>query len=107
MPRGWTCGPAQPKSIPAPIQVSVRQRIEAHAAENFAGRYARLDIRFRGRFCYVDAFKEPDKKHHPKPGWFEGAAEQLRETPVHLIRQAHKDDVVKCAGHFFKFTMAF
>jgi len=99
MPRGWTWGPAQPKSIPAPIQASVRQRIEAHAAKNFSGRCARLDIRFRGRFCYVDAFKEPDKKHFPKPSWLEGSAEQgwqqLRDTPVHLIRLAYTGDLEK------------
>jgi hypothetical protein len=30
-------------------------RIEHFAAEHFAGRYTRLDIRFRGQFCYIDA----------------------------------------------------
>ena len=40
-------------------QSEVRQRIERHAASNYAGRYIRLEIRFRGALCYIDAFTEP------------------------------------------------
>ncbi len=45
--------------IPEPLEVEVRRKIEAYAAKHFHGRYTRLDIRFRGQFCYVDAFIEP------------------------------------------------
>jgi hypothetical protein len=41
-------------------QLEVRQRIERHAASNYAGRYSRLGIRFRGALCYIDAFTEPE-----------------------------------------------
>jgi hypothetical protein len=108
MPRGWTWGPAQPKNIPATVQASTRKRIEEHAAKNFAGRYARLDIRFRGRFCYVDAFKEPDVKHDAPPSWFEGTAEQwwqqMRDTPLHLIRLTYTGDVEKWELAFFTYS---
>ena len=40
-------------------QSEVHQRIERHAASNYAGRYIRLEIRFRGALCYIDAFTEP------------------------------------------------
>lgn len=108
MPRGWTWGAALPKSIPEPIQTSVRQRIEAYAAKNFAGHYARLDIRFRGRFCYVDAFKEPDKKLDAPPDWFEGTPEQwsqrMRDTPLHLIRLTYTGDAEKWNLAFFTYS---
>lgn len=47
------------KKIPDSKKREVTQRIEKYAAENYAGKYVRLDIRFRGQFCYIDAYTEP------------------------------------------------
>lgn len=47
------------KKIPESKKREVTQRIEQFAAENYAGRYTRLDIRFRSQFCYIDAYTEP------------------------------------------------
>ena len=92
MPKGGTWGPAKPTSIPEPVQASIRERINAHAAKNYSGQYTRLDIRFNGRFCYVDGFKEPDDCDMSPPS-FSGTAEQwlqhVRDTPIHLIRLAY------------------
>ena len=76
--------------IPDRTRAETERRILAYAAEHFAGRYTRLDIRFRGQFCYVDAFTEPVLT----PGWppadwpetREEMAERLRNTPTHLCR---------------------
>ncbi len=38
-----------------------RPRILAHA-KHYAGRYARLDVRFKGALCHVDAYIEPDTR---------------------------------------------
>jgi hypothetical protein len=65
-------------------------RIRSYAEQHFAGRYTRLDIRFCGQFCYVDAYQEPD----PLPDWSppdwpetrEEYVERLRATPVKLCR---------------------
>ena len=71
-------------------QLEVRQRIEHHAALNFAGRYIRLEIRFRGALCYVDAFTEPQL---PGPSLLKATGEtkeqyveRLRSFPTHLGR---------------------
>ena len=71
-------------------QSEVRQRIERHAASNYAGRYIRLEIRFRGALCYVDAFTEPQP---PSPSLLkttgetkEQYVERLRSFPTHLGR---------------------
>ena len=46
------------------LKAAVKQRLEArigrYAEAHLAGRYRRLDIRFRGQFCYVDAYTEPE-----------------------------------------------
>ena len=75
--------------IPDKTKAEVRRRLEAYAAKHYAGRYTRLDLRFRGPFCYVDAFREPDVSG-PLHG--ESAAERLerlRNTPTHLCRLRH------------------
>jgi hypothetical protein len=83
------------KPIPPATQELVRRRILAHAEEHYAGRFIRIDVRFRGALCYIDAFQEP------RPG-SEGVAsltgetpaefaERVRNTPVHLVRLRHFD----------------
>ncbi|MEW6374555.1 MAG: hypothetical protein AB1502_02040 [Thermodesulfobacteriota bacterium] len=71
-------------------QLEVRQRIERHAASNYAGQYIRLGIRFRGALCYVDAFTEPLP---PSPALLKATGEtkeqyveRLRSFPTHLGR---------------------
>ena len=71
-------------------QSEVRQRIERYAASNYAGRYIRLEIRFRGALCYIDAFTEPQP---PSPSQLkitgetkEQFIERLRSFPTHLGR---------------------
>ncbi|MCB8951918.1 MAG: hypothetical protein H6650_07895 [Ardenticatenales bacterium] len=52
-PKRWMFDPGSGgKKIPGNIKREVTQRIEEFAAENYAGKYTRLDIRFRGQFCY-------------------------------------------------------
>jgi len=45
--------------IPPAKQLEVRERLERYAAKHYAGRYTRLEIRFRGALCYMDAYQEP------------------------------------------------
>ena len=76
--------------IPAAVRMRTEQRIRAYAAARYAGKFAQLDIRFRGALCYIDAFTEPEK---PSPGLLRSLGEtrqqyydRLRATPVHLCR---------------------
>lgn len=73
------------KKIPENKKREVTQRIKTFAGENYAGKYTRLDIRFRGKFCYIDAFTEP----YVSEDWPESREEmieRLRNTPTHLCR---------------------
>ena len=92
MPRGqWVFDPDSGcVKIPEAVKRRTAARIERYAADNFAGMYARLDIRFRGQFCYIDAYTEPTVRDNwPPPDWPEPRAayyERLRNTPTHLCR---------------------
>jgi hypothetical protein len=84
-----------PDSGGVEISDAVKQRTEARiqavAAEEFPNRYLRLEIRFRGHFCYVDAFTDPDDEgpDWPPADWGktrEDELERMRATPLHLCR---------------------
>ena len=47
------------RKIPEAMKQDVVKRIERIARRRYAGHYTRLDIRFRGQFCYIDAYREP------------------------------------------------
>jgi hypothetical protein len=47
------------KKIPPLVQERIRRRILTYAEAKYRGRYTRLDIRFRGALCYIDAYIDP------------------------------------------------
>ena len=77
--------------IPEWVKREVQQHLAAVAEKHLPGKYTRLDIHFRGQFCYIDAYQEPPKL---APGWppkdwpetAEAYLERLRNTPTHLCR---------------------
>src|SRR5437870_5645262 len=83
--------------IPEIVQRRTEQRLHRYAEEHFAGCYTRLDVRFRGQFCYVDAYTEPTPPSPtwPPPDWPETREEyleRLRNTPTHLCRLRYFGD---------------
>lgn len=92
MPRGqWVFAPdSGGVKIPDAVKQRTQARIQRYAEQNHAGKFTRLDIRFRGQFCYIDAFTEPHiSDNWPPPNWPESREtyiERLRNTPTHLCR---------------------
>jgi hypothetical protein len=87
----WVFDPALGgMKIPPAVQTDIQKRIQNVAEKQFQGRYTRLDIRFRGQFCYIDAYVESKMNENwPPPDWPETREEYLermRKTPVHLCR---------------------
>jgi hypothetical protein len=83
--------------IPEMVRQRTEQRLRRYAEEHFAGRYTRLEIRFRGQFCYMDAYQEPEPlgSDWPPPDWPESREEyleRLRNTPTHLCRLRYFGD---------------
>lgn len=75
---------------PKDVQGRIRKRIEEYADKNYAGRYTRLDIQFKGVFCYIDAYQEPDEPSESLLKITRETREEylkrLSETPTHLCR---------------------
>ena len=108
--RSWVFDPdSGGVRIPDKIKPQVEQRIRAYAEQHFAGKYTRLDIRFRGVFCYIDAYTEPEE---PGPGWppvdwpetREQYLERLRNTPTHLCRLRYFGDIDRWSFGFYTYS---
>jgi hypothetical protein len=77
------------RSVPKPLRRRIEERINRHAKRRFKGKYTHLAIRFRGKFCYIDAYTEPEvPKRLPRdfPETKQELVERLRNTPTHLCR---------------------
>ncbi len=76
--------------ISAAVKRRTEQRIRAYAEAHYAGKYTRLDIRFRSQFCYIDAYTEPVlAEGWPPEDWpetREETIERMRNSPIHLCR---------------------
>ncbi len=44
--------------IPPVLQNETRRRIVAHADRHYRAGFDRIDVWFRGQFCYIDAYKD-------------------------------------------------
>lgn len=90
--------------IPQKLQPRVRQRILAHAENFYSGKYNRIKVRFRGQFCYIDAYKEPYVEKNFNSDLYgeslEEHIERLRNIPIHLCR-------LRFFGHEDRWSMAF
>ncbi len=83
--------------IPDVVKQRTEARIQAVAADEFPGRYLRLDIRFHGHFCYIDAYTDPEDEgpDWPPANWSgsrEEYLERMRATPIHLCRLRYFED---------------
>ena len=74
--------------IPELVQRRTEERLRRYAEEHFAGRYTRLVVRFRGQFCYIDAYTEPEKPgpNWPPADWPETREEYRPRTPSRFRR---------------------
>jgi hypothetical protein len=47
--------------IPPAVRQRITERIQKHAQTKYAGKFTRLEIRFHGALCYIDAFVKPEE----------------------------------------------
>ena len=95
--------------IPETVQRRTEDRIRRYAEQHFAGRYIKLAIRFRGQFCYIDAYQEPEPlgPNWAPPDWSETREEhleRLRNTPVHLCRLRYFGDQEHWGFAFYTYS---
>lgn len=97
---GWIRVRASAGKIPERVQVTLRQRLERHAATHYIGRCREVLVRFRGRYAYVDAFPE-------KEDLLSKAAEEIgriKSTPIHLFRLGYLGDSERWEFAFYKYS---
>src|SRR5437867_1560645 len=95
-------------TIPDVIRKTTEQRVRRYAETHYAGKFTRLDIRFRGALCYIDAYTEPAA---PSPNLLrplreprEQYLERLRRTPVHLCRLRYFGDEQSWSLAFYTYS---
>lgn len=91
------------------VKRRIEQRINDYAEANLVGRYTRLDIRFRGEFCYLDAYTEPEPlpDDWPPPGFSETREEhieRMRNTPFHLFRLKYLGNMEEWGLSFYSYA---
>ena len=108
-PKQWVFDPdSGGVKIPEAVKRRTQERIRRYAEAHFAGRYTRLDIRFRSQFYYVDAYTEPEPlgPGWPPPDWPESREEyleRLRNTPRHLCRLRYFGNEERWGFAFFSY----
>src|SRR5439155_14777285 len=83
----WVYSPHSGGQKPKPaVQDRIRDRILKHAAKHYAGKFDRIDVRFRGALCYIDAY-EASSPH-----------------PTHLARLRYKGDESSMSVAFYIYS---
>jgi len=94
--------------IPKAVQERTRQRILKYAERKYKGKFVRLDVRFRGPLCYIDAYKAPNlPRDWPPKDWDETRSQmikRLRNTPVHLCRLRYFGNENEWSLAFFTYS---
>ncbi len=105
----WTYNPHSGGSkIPKLAKERTRSRILAYAEKHFAGKYTRIDVRFRGALCYIDAYTEPYVPDEFDPSDYretrEEHIERLRNIPTHLCRLRYFGDEDRWTMAFYTYS---
>ncbi|MEL6139125.1 MAG: hypothetical protein AAFR42_17180 [Cyanobacteria bacterium J06628_6] len=94
--------------IPERVRERTRQRVLTYAEQRYAGKYNRIDVRFRSHFCYIDAYVEPfipEKFDETLYGCTrEERIQFLRDVPTHLCRLRYKGDEEKWVMAFYAYS---
>lgn len=94
--------------VPKAVQERTKQRILDYAEAHYAGKYNRLNIRFRSQFCYIDAYVEPvlapDFPPPDFPETREECLERMRNNPIHLCRLRYFGDEDSWSFAFYTYS---
>ncbi|MDO8726391.1 MAG: hypothetical protein Q7J35_10025 [Candidatus Methanoperedens sp.] len=94
--RMWVFSPnSGGKKIPDLVRIDVEKRINDVAEQQLKGKFIRLDLSFKGQFCYIDAFTEPAVDENWNEELLQETREEhierLRNSPLHLCRLRYFD----------------
>ena len=75
------------KGIPEFVQLRTQHRILDWAAKERAGKFTRIDVRFRVDYCYIDVYPGPEDLE--------------RNTPIHLCRLRYLGDENRWGFYYY------
>jgi hypothetical protein len=109
MPYTWVYDPQSGGvKIPPAVQERTRKRILDYAEKHYAGKFTRIDVRFRGQLCYIDAYIEPQVPSDYDPKLYgesrEEHIERLRNMPTHLGRLRYFGDENRWSLAFYTYS---
>lgn len=95
--RVWAFSPnSGGKKIPDMVKIDVEKRINDIAEQQLKEKFVRLDLSFKGQFCYIDAFTEPAVDENWDEAIFQETMEEhierMRNSPLHLCRLRYLDN---------------
>jgi hypothetical protein len=94
--------------IPGRAKDRIRQRFLKDAEAHYAGKYLRIEVRFRSQFCYIDAYTEPhlsdDYDQQLLGVSRDQHIEQMRNTPTHLCRLRYFGEEERWSMDFFTYS---
>jgi len=88
-------------SIPEIARRQLTDRLETHARTAWGERCARVDVRFRGEYAYIDAL---ERDPWISPTVTEQEMELIRETPTKLCRLTWTGDTDSWGFAFYKYS---
>ena len=94
------------QKIPPAVRDRTTARLVRYANEHHGGKFTRIDVRFRGALCYIDAFTDPGRLHGEPPlgenhqQW----VERLQTTPTHLCRIRYFGDEERWSLAFYTYS---
>ena len=88
-------------SIPEYARHALEDRLETHARTAWTERCAGVNVRFRGKYAYVDVF---DGDPWLMPGSTTEEKEQIRETSVKMCRLTWTGDMDSWEFAFHKYS---
>jgi len=96
------------RKIPDSAKSRIQRRILTHAEKHYSGKYNRIEVRFRDKFCYIDAFTEPYVPPDYDPEMFGKSREEridwLRSIPTHLCRLRYFGDDDRWTMSFYTYS---
>jgi hypothetical protein len=88
-------------AIPERVRRPLRDRLETHARTAWSERCARVDVRLRGEYAYIDAIESDP---WIRPDATEQEIEQIRQTPTKLCRLTWTGDPDTWGFAFYKYS---
>ena len=87
--------------IPEPVRRTLTDRLETYARTAWGERCARVDIRFRSDYAYIDAF---ERNPWIRPDASEEEQERIQQTPTKLCRLTWMGDLDSWEFAFYKYS---